>query len=134
MTESPGNHPPKRWLKIIRRTLTTLMMAALVGWFMHQIARHFDRSPEPAGFGRGLLQGALMPAAMPNLLVGSDVTIYAQKNTGVPYKLGYTLGVDACGAIFFGYFFFRLNRLRKGLSEPQPAANSRSRPNDAKPA
>ena len=99
--------------KILRRLLTTLLMAALVGWVVHQIARQLDRGPGPAGFTRGFFQGALMPAAMPNLLVGSDVPIYAEKNTGVPYKLGYTLGVDVCGAIFFGLFFVRLSRLRR---------------------
>lgn len=115
MTDSHG-HGATRWIKIIRRALTTLLMAAVIGWIVHQIARQLDRSPEPAGFVRGMLQGALMPAAMPNLLVGSDVTIYAQNNTGIPYKLGYTVGVNACGAVFFGFFFVRLNRIRKGLN------------------
>jgi hypothetical protein len=60
---------------------------------------------------RGLL-GALMPMSMPNLLVGRDVTIYSQNNTGLSYKLGYTSGVNGCGAIFFGFFFWRVNRWR----------------------
>ena len=50
-----------------------------------------------------------------NLLVGNDVIIYAQSNTGLTYKLGYTFGVNACGAIFFGFFFWRLNRWRKRM-------------------
>lgn len=108
--------PPTVWKKILRRLLTTLLAAAFIGWLIHQAAAAMDRSQSPAGFGRGLIQGALMPAALPNLLVGHDVAIYAQNNTGVSYKLGYTLGVNACGAIFFGIFFWRLNRLRKGLS------------------
>ena len=47
---------------------------------------------------RGVLHGALMPLAWPNLLLGRDVTIYATDNTGRLYKLGYTLGVNGCGA------------------------------------
>jgi hypothetical protein len=53
-----------------------------------------------------------MPMALPTLLVGIDVPIYAERNTGVPYKLGYTLGVTACGAVFFGLTFARLARWR----------------------
>jgi hypothetical protein len=108
--------PPTVWKKIRRRLLTTLLAAAFVGWLMQQTVAVMASSQSPAGFGRGLIQGALMPAALPNLLVGHDVAIYAQNNTGVGYKLGYTLGVNICGAIFFGIFFWRLNRLRKGLN------------------
>ncbi len=54
-----------------------------------------------------------MPCALPNLLVGKDVSIYNENNNGVRYKLGYTCGVNACGAIFFGLFFLRLSRMRK---------------------
>jgi len=50
---------------------------------------------------------------MPNLLVGRDVTIYSAHNTGVSYKLGYTAGVNGCGALFFGFLFWRLDRWRK---------------------
>jgi hypothetical protein len=57
-----------------------------------------------------------MPCALPNLLVGNDVTIYAQNNTGRTYKLGYTCGVNACGAVFFGMFFWRLNRWRRRMN------------------
>jgi len=108
--------PPIVWKKILRRLLTTLLAAAFIGWLIHQAAAAMDRSQSPAGFGRGLIQGALMPAALPDLLAGQDVAIYAQNNTGVGYKLGYTMGVNACGAIFFGIFFWRLNRLRKRLN------------------
>ena len=62
-----------------------------------------------------MVQGALMPLAMPNLLVGNDVVIYANNNTGRSYKLGYSLGVNLCGVTFFGLFFWRLGRWRKGV-------------------
>jgi hypothetical protein len=50
---------------------------------------------------------------MPNLFVGNDVAIYATNNTGRTYKMGYTLGVNACGLIFFGFFFWRVRRMMK---------------------
>lgn len=68
---------------------------------------------QPAGFTKGLLHGALMPGAMPHLLFGHDVTIYAPNNTGRTYKLGYTAGVNGCGAIFFGLLYWRFNAWRK---------------------
>jgi hypothetical protein len=33
------------------------------------------------------------------------------------------MGVNACGAIFFGIFFWRLNRLRKALNGSAKRAN-----------
>jgi hypothetical protein len=62
-----------------------------------------------------------MPTALPSLLTGSDVAIYAQSNTGLIYKLGYTLGVNLCGLLFFGFFFLRLQRWRsQSLAHAQP--------------
>ncbi len=83
---------------------------------MRQASSALEKRTEPAGFLRGALQGALMPCALPNLVVGNDVTIYAANNTGRTYKLGYTCGVNACGAFFFGFFFWRVNRWRKRLA------------------
>lgn len=68
---------------------------------------------DQAGFAMGMLHGAMMPAAMPNLLAGVDVPIYAVDNNGIPYKLGYTLGVNLCGALFFGMIFWHFIRARK---------------------
>ena len=96
-----------------------ICMATLVGISLNYLARAMERRGKPAGFPQGVLQGAMMPCAMPNLLFGKDVTIYAENNTGVGYKLGYTVGVNACGALFFGLFFYRVRRLmesrRKGV-------------------
>jgi hypothetical protein len=89
-----------------------LALAACIGWTLNRVSATLERSARPAGFRRGVLQGALMPMALPNLLVGKDVMIYSPNNTGVSYKLGYTAGVNACGAIFFGFFFWRVSRWR----------------------
>jgi hypothetical protein len=97
---------------ILVRLTVLVCLAALLGWFLNHVAGEMQKTARPAGFARGMLQGALMPMALPNLLVGKDVTIYSENNTGVTYKLGYTAGVNLCGAIFFGFLYFRLRKLR----------------------
>ena len=95
-----------------------LLLAFVIGWALNLAAEQLDRHRRPAGFVRGLVQGALMPATMPKLLIGHDVVIYAVNNNGVFYKLGYTMGVNACGALFFGIFYWRLKRWRHRKQKP----------------
>jgi hypothetical protein len=95
------------------RLLLLVLAAAAIGWTLNRIGSSLGADPRPAGFFRGMIQGALMPMSLPNLLVGHDVQIYSVNNTGVSYKLGYTSGVNVCGTIFFGFFFWRLRRLRQ---------------------
>ncbi|MGI8967288.1 MAG: hypothetical protein ACR2H1_14550 [Limisphaerales bacterium] len=102
-----------RFFNLFKRILILLIIATLIGWLLNRTASRFQNGTQPAGFARGVLHGALMPLALPNLLVGQDVTIYAVNNTGRTYKLGYTTGVNGCGAIFFGFFFWRVNRWKK---------------------
>lgn len=104
-----------RLLRLLLRLLTVAAVAISLGWAVQRSSALLDRDASPAGFARGLLHGAIMPMAMPNLLIGQEVTIYAPNNTGRFYKLGYTAGVNGCGLIFFGYFFWRVNRTRKEL-------------------
>lgn len=98
--------------RFFRRVLWILLTGVFIGLFLHLASYRAHDLPVPAGFRAGALHGALMPLALPNLLVGDDVTIYAAENTGRLYKLGYTVGVNACGLLFFGFFFWRLNRWR----------------------
>jgi len=108
---SAGARPRWNW---VARLAAIILLAFAIGWTLNRVAQQLDRNNRPAGFVRGLVQGALMPASMPNLLIGHDVAIYAEKNNnGVFYKLGYTMGVNACGAIFFGLFYWRLKRWRR---------------------
>ena len=104
--------PWRRVWKFLARLLAILLLAALIGVCLNRVSSSLERSARPAGFSRGIVQGALMPMSLPNLLVGRDVAIYSQNNTGITYKLGYTTGVNGCGAIFFGFFFWRINRWR----------------------
>lgn len=115
MTDSRSNAPRPSTVRgrIFKRVVIFLIAAACVGFLMRHMSASLSKSTEPAGFARGVLQGALMPCALPNLLVGNDVMIYAPNNTGRTYKLGYTFGVNACGAIFFGLFFWRVSRWKK---------------------
>jgi hypothetical protein len=99
--------------KLLIRVLSLLLMAACIGWVLNRSARMVNQQGERAGFGLGIVQGALMPLALPNLAVGSDVNIYSSNNTGRTYKVGYTAGVNLCGLIFFGFFFWRLSRWRR---------------------
>ena len=103
--------PRARWTPLTRLA-AILLCAFAIGWTLNRVGQQLSRGNKPAGFTRGLVQGALMPASMPNLMIGQDVVIYSPNNTGVFYKLGYTMGVNACGAVFFGVFYWRLKRWR----------------------
>ena len=96
--------------KGVLRALIVLAVAGCIGWALNRSVSILNRDLRPAGFSRGMIHGALMPMALPNLLAGYDVAIYAAINNGRPYKLGYTLGVNICGLIFFGLFFWRVRQ------------------------
>jgi hypothetical protein len=105
--------------RLLKRVVSFLIVATIVGSIFHFSSPWIYRKTEPAGFVRGMAHGALMPMAMPNLAVGKDVTIYADYNTGLSYKLGYTVGVNICGILFFGFFFWRVNRWRNRTKAAQ---------------
>jgi hypothetical protein len=112
-----SNNPTKasrssRFASVGLRVAMFLVLAFAIGAVLNRVAATLQKSAQPAGFCRGMLQGALMPMSLPNLLVGRDIVIYSQNNTGVRYKLGYTAGVNACGAVFFGVLYWRVSRWR----------------------
>ena len=98
--------PARRLSGILVRVAGCVCMGFLMGAAMNWSARR-TTPDQPAGFWWGVAHGALMPATLPTLLVGKDAAIYAPHNTGVSYKLGYTMGVNGCGALFFGLAFWR---------------------------
>ena len=124
-TAQPASLSGKLW-RLSIRTAIFLVFALIAGTAVNRIGIGIENSERPAGFSRGVIQGALMPMALPNLLAGQDIAIYSQKNNGVRYKLGYTLGVNGCGMIFFGFLFWRLSRLRgwasRRANQPGPEA------------
>jgi len=95
--------------KVIALTLLTAALAVLQAW----AAPRFYKPDRTAGFHTGLLEGALMPAALPGLLTGHDLPIYAPNNSGRAYNIGYILGINTCGTLFFGVAFWGISGPRR---------------------
>jgi hypothetical protein len=102
--------PPARssWVKRLALKIAILVLLGLVFGFGYDWAAPRFYGPDRlAGFRLGVLHGALMPVALPSLLLGKDVPIYAERNLGRSYKLGYIAGINACGFVFFGLAFWQ---------------------------
>jgi len=117
VTNTTESQVPRR-TRLLLRIFSFLVLATCIGWALNQCGRLLDQKGQRAGFKVGVIQGALMPLALPNLIVGHDVNIYSDNNTGRNYKLGYTMGVNVCGLIFFGIFFWRVSRWRRLPAKP----------------
>jgi hypothetical protein len=101
------------WLKRLLVKLARLFMAGLVlGLGYSWAAPWMYRAESTPGFWRGTLHGAMMPVALPSLLLGQNVPIYADNNSGRTYKLGYIAGINACGLFFFGSAFWRPSKTK----------------------
>jgi hypothetical protein len=105
------------WLKVIRKAVPVLISMTLVALALSFTLRKLNSFEGAAGFPRGVVHGALSPMALPNLVVGDNVPIYANDNTGISYKIGFSLGINLCGLFFFSVLYFRLKRLRRQLAE-----------------
>ncbi len=96
-------------LKCILMTAFVAGLAYLQGW-----ASKSSYKPEnQAHFKMGIVHGILMPAAFPGLLAGHDLPIYAPNNSGRNYKIGYILGINTCGTLFFGVAYWGMGQRRK---------------------
>jgi hypothetical protein len=93
-------------IKFCALTVLGLGLGLAQGWAS---SRHY-KSEQAAGFHRGVLHGILMPAALPGLLMGNDLPIYAPNNSGRPYNIGFILGINLCGTVFFGIGFWQRRR------------------------
>lgn len=96
-------------IKIIALTALSLALGFTQDW----ASSRCYQPDHVAGFPMGLLEGAIMPAALPGLVMGRDLPIYAPNNLGRPYKIGYILGLNTCGTLFFGIAFFQPRRRRR---------------------
>jgi hypothetical protein len=93
--------------RVLRKAAVFIVVTLLFGWFFGWASPWaFPRDRTP-GFGYGMLHGALMPMALPSLVIGKDVQIYAPNNSGRFYKIGYIAGINICGLAFFGSAFWR---------------------------
>jgi hypothetical protein len=95
------------WPWLARKTAVFLIVTILFGWFFAFASPFAFPKNKTAGFGYGMLHGALMPIALPSLVIGKDVDIYAADNSGRFYKIGYICGINLCGLAFFGPLFWR---------------------------
>jgi hypothetical protein len=104
----PDPTPLNRWHKLLRygrKVIGFIIMAFMMGYLTDFSATR-SNSKQPAGLGWGMIHGALMPTALPSLIMGKNVTIYATNNRGRIYKIGYASGVNLCGLLFFGILFW----------------------------
>ena len=92
---------------LLRKAATVAIVTVIFGWLYGWAAPWAYVSTAPAGFSWGFLHGAMMPLSLPSLVAGRDVPIYAVKNTGRLYKIGYICGVNVCGLLFIGPIFWR---------------------------
>ncbi|HEY1490565.1 MAG TPA: hypothetical protein VGF90_05950 [Verrucomicrobiae bacterium] len=101
----------KLWLKKIAYCLSASL---LMGWFYGWASPRAFPKDKTMGFGYGMLHGALMPLALPSLLMGLNVEIFATENSGRIYKIGYICGINVCGLSFFGPLFWLPRRKEAG--------------------
>ena len=112
-TESPPPPEPVRRSLIgrfVRKLLALVIVTIVFGWFYAWAAPWAFPVNRTAGFRYGVLHGALMPIALPSLVIGKDVPIFAADNSGRFYKIGYICGINLCGFAFFGSLFWRPKR------------------------
>jgi hypothetical protein len=106
---TPGEPLSKTKVIVIKTVAMTVISLALIfaqGW----AAPRYYQPDYRAGFFVGMLEGALMPAALPGLVGGKDVPIYAPNNEGRAYKIGFILGLNGCGTFFFWVMFWNPRR------------------------
>ena len=93
------------------KIVTLVLFGVLLGVAYDRSAKRYYGQDHVAGFYSGLIHGAMMPAALPTLLTGKDLPIYATNNIGRGYNIGFILGINACGTLFFGIAFWRPRNL-----------------------
>jgi hypothetical protein len=98
--------PRRSWLRrVLTKAASVVLTGLLLGFAYDWAAPRFYHSEQAPGFPMALLHGALMPVALPSLLMGKDVPIYSPAATGRIYKIGYICGINLCGLLFFGLMF-----------------------------
>jgi len=96
--------------KLVSKAVILVVVGIVFGWVYAWASPRLFPPHVKAGFSRGIAHGALMPIALPSLVIGKEVEIYAVNNSGRAYKLGYIVGINLCGLMFFGAAFWRPTR------------------------
>jgi hypothetical protein len=104
--EEPAKHRPW-WQRALISAGRLTVIGLLLGWLYAWAGPRVYPVETRFGFFWGMAHGALMPMALPALLLGKDVSIFSEYNTGRTYKLGYICGINVCGLLFFGGAFWR---------------------------
>jgi len=99
-----------RWRPALMFLVRLALAGVLMGWLYAWGAPLVYRPKSTPGFWLGCAHGALMPAALPSLLMQKDVPIYAAVNQGRNYKIGYIAGINGCGFVVFGLLFWKPQR------------------------
>lgn len=107
--DQPASPPPVRparaWRFWVQKVVSLVVLGILLGWVYDYSVPRLYQPQVPAGFFHGVVHGALMPVALPDLLMGHDVPIFSGNNSGRWYKIGYIAGINLCGLLFFGLAF-----------------------------
>jgi hypothetical protein len=106
-TSDPAPIPAARRKLWLQKITWFLIASMLLGWFYGWASPRAFPKDASFGFGYGMMHGALMPMALPSLILGQNVEIFAPENTGCNYKIGFILGINACGLVFFGPLVWR---------------------------
>jgi cyanate permease len=101
------------WRPALMFLIRLVLVGVLLGWFYAWGAPLIYRPKSTPGFWLGCAHGALMPMALPSLLMQKDVPIYAAVNQGRNYKIGYIAGINGCGFVVFGMLFWKPQRRSK---------------------
>jgi hypothetical protein len=111
-----------RWRGWMRKALFVklrlIALGILMGYVYARVSPLVYPKDRPLGFFYGCAHGGLMPMAMPSLIIGQDVEIFAANNNGRFYKLGYICGINACGLLFFGFGFGGLPKSKRSNLRP----------------
>jgi cyanate permease len=104
----------KSWpRRALEQVIRLVLVGVLLGWLYAWGAPLIYREKSTPGFWLGCAHGALMPMALPSLLMQKDVPIYAAVNAGRIYKIGYIAGINGCGFVVFGLSFWKPQRRSK---------------------
>lgn len=98
------------WQFLVVKTVLISVFVAILVYLQGWASKSSYNPDNQADFKIGIVHGILMPAAFPGLLFGQDLPIYAPDNSGRNYKIGYILGINTCGTVFFGLAYWGMGR------------------------